>query len=452
MTTKINASTLGLTETVDTSGILELQTANTTALLIDASQNANFVSTGAITVPVGTTAQRPANVSSGMIRYNTTNAAFEYYVNGNWALANVTPPPVNTVAPVISGTTNVGQVLTSTSGTWNFNPVGYYYQWLANSSAISNATANTFTLTSTQLGANIICNVTAYNGAGNSTPAASNSLGPVVTTYTVNYLVVAGGGAGGSRGNRGGGGGGAGGMLTGSYTANPGTAYTITVGAGGSGTGSTGTNSTLSGSNLSTVTSYGGGGGASSSAGGSGGSGGGSDGAGEGGGGSGTAGQGNNGGAGTSGGPYTYFGGGGGGGAAGTGGNASPNSTGANGGNGLQSSITGTATYYAGGGGGGCGAYGGGDGPGQSSGGLGGGGAGVQYSNGSYGGTAGTANTGGGGGGANAGNGGNGGSGVVIISYQNTTQKGTGGTVTTYGSGASQYWVHTFNSSGTYTA
>jgi hypothetical protein len=34
----------------------------------------------------------------------------------------------------------------------------------------------------------------------------------------------------------------------------------------------------------------------------------------------------------------------------------------------------------------------------------------------------------------------------------NSTQRGTGGTVTTYGSGLSQTWVHTFTSSGTFTA
>ena len=67
----------------------------------------------------------------------------------------------------------------------------------------------------------------------------------------------------------------------------------------------------------------------------------------------------------------------------------------------------------------------------------------------------GTANRGGGGGGqGNAGssNGGAGGSGVVIISYQNGSQRGTGGSVTSYSSGGNTYWVHTFTTSGTFTA
>jgi hypothetical protein len=62
-------------------------------------------------------------------------------------------------------------------------------------------------------------------------------------------------------------------------------------------------------------------------------------------------------------------------------------------------------------------------------------------------GIAGTANTGGGGGGGNSGTGGTGGSGVIIISYAGS-QRGIGGTVTSSGNNT----IHTFTSSGTYTA
>jgi hypothetical protein len=231
MTTIINANNTGITQTVDTSGVLQIQTANTAAITIGTDQNITCNSTGAITVSAGTTDQRPASPSNGMIRYSTTNTAFEYYVNGNWALANVTPPPTNTVAPVISGSTTVGSNLTSTTGTWNFTPTSFAYQWRANAVNITaNATANVFTLTSTQDGANITCNVTAINAAGNSTPATSNSVGPVVSTYTATYLVVA-GGAGGA--TYAGGGGGAGGYLTSTATLSTGAVYTATVGGGG---------------------------------------------------------------------------------------------------------------------------------------------------------------------------------------------------------------------------
>lgn len=85
MTTKINASTSGLVETIDTSGILELQTANTSAIIIDANQNANFTSTGAITIPVGTTAQRPSSAVNGMMRYNSNTSKIEVFVASAWA-------------------------------------------------------------------------------------------------------------------------------------------------------------------------------------------------------------------------------------------------------------------------------------------------------------------------------------------------------------------------------
>ncbi len=84
MTVRINASSAGLTETVDTSGILEFQTANTSALVIGTNQNANFTSTGAIILPAGTTAQRPTGVN-GMMRYNSNTSKIEVFVASAWA-------------------------------------------------------------------------------------------------------------------------------------------------------------------------------------------------------------------------------------------------------------------------------------------------------------------------------------------------------------------------------
>jgi hypothetical protein len=433
MTTKINASTSGLTETVDTSGILEIQTSGGTAVIIGADQNANFATTGAITVPVGTTAQRPTP-ANGMMRYNSNVSVFEVYANGSWAAANVTPAPTNSVAPVISGSAVVGQNLTSTTGTWSGTPTSYFYQWRANSTSISNATANVFTLTSTQTGANITCNVTAANLAGNSSPATSNTLGPVILGTTVNYLIVAGGGSGG--GNNGGGGG-AGGLQTGTTILQPANTYSITIGAGGASVsgsslrGINGSNTTFSA--VSNASVGGGGGGCQSGTttgynGGSGGGGAYSSGSG----GSGTTGQGTAGGSGAAGGGC----GGGGGGASQAGGNAD-NSQSGYGGNGTSSTITGVATYYAGGGGGGNADYS----PGAAS--LGGGGRGGYNGN-----TAlpGSANLGGGGGGGstNASNtSGAGGSGVVIISYSGAQAFG-GGVITTDGSNT----IHTFYTSG----
>ena len=55
-----------------------------TGALIGIGDTVSFGGTGQITIPVGTTAQRSAAPYSGMIRYNTSNAQFEGYSDGQW--------------------------------------------------------------------------------------------------------------------------------------------------------------------------------------------------------------------------------------------------------------------------------------------------------------------------------------------------------------------------------
>ncbi len=258
---------------------------------------------------------------------------------------------------------------------------------------------------------------------------------------TCDYLVVAGGGGGGAAGAGSGGGGGGGlrstvtatgggGSLETPLSLASGTAYTVTIGAGGTGRLGTGyTNSINNGSNsvFATITATGGGGGSSGNPnGGNGGAGGG----GNGGygtlGGTGTTNQGYAGGKGTNGtggGVERYAAGGGGGaGAVGVDASCPPSpdrELAGNGGNGVAVSISGSSVTYAGGGGGGTWA-GNVSAPNSvaGTGGTGGGGNGTVNS-----GTAGngTANRGGGGGGGGGQNststGGTGGSGIVIVRY-----------------------------------
>jgi hypothetical protein len=82
--------------------------------------NAIFPGTGAITVPVGSTAQKPAG-SSGQIRYNSDSQVFEGYANGAWnpfSLAGgvstfsagstgLTPSAATSGVVVLAGTLNV---------------------------------------------------------------------------------------------------------------------------------------------------------------------------------------------------------------------------------------------------------------------------------------------------------------------------------------------------------
>ena len=273
----------------------------------------------------------------------------------------------------------------------------------------------------------------AYSGINEGTDA----LAPI--TYSVDFLVVAGGGGGG-RGD--GGGGGAGGYRTSTQTVSPGTVITVTVGDGGAGRASTngqgtsGTDSSISGTGLSTITSAGGGGGGGVSVGLNGGSGGGGSGANAGGNGntpSTSPSQGNNGGSGFSGNA------GGGGGGASAVGESSPSQVGGAGGAGTASSITGSSVTRAGGGGG----------RGDNVNGAGGAGGGGAAAAGDA--TAGTVNTGGGGGGTASGTGGAGGKGVVILSMPDGDYSTTTTGSPTVATGVSGKTVLTFNGSGSYT-
>ena len=84
-------------------------------------------------------------------------------------------PPVNTVAPVVSGTATVGQTLSTTNGTWTGTPtITFTYQWQRNSSNISLATSSTYTLVNADAGNPIRCVVTGTNSVSNSS-ANSNA-------------------------------------------------------------------------------------------------------------------------------------------------------------------------------------------------------------------------------------------------------------------------------------
>lgn len=100
----------------------------------------------------------------------------------------VTIGPYNTVAPAVTGTTTVGQTLTTTNGTWAGDAtITYARQWqMGNAndqndpswSNITSATNLTYVLASGQLGKYVRCRVTATNSVG-STIAYSNIVGPV---------------------------------------------------------------------------------------------------------------------------------------------------------------------------------------------------------------------------------------------------------------------------------
>jgi hypothetical protein len=106
--------------------------------------------------------------------------------------------PVNLSAPTISGTAQVGQPLSASRGSWTESATYYFYQWKrcdstgANCAEIRGATAPTYAVGSSDLGASLRVAVTASNSAGSSTAESS------ATAVVPGATGATGGGTGGS--------------------------------------------------------------------------------------------------------------------------------------------------------------------------------------------------------------------------------------------------------------
>lgn len=85
-------------------------------------------------------------------------------------------PPINDVLPVITGTFRDGETLTCSTGTWQYSPTSYAYQWYEDGSPIIGANTATFSITPSFIPVELHCEVTATNAAGSSTPAAANAV------------------------------------------------------------------------------------------------------------------------------------------------------------------------------------------------------------------------------------------------------------------------------------
>lgn len=87
--------------------------------------------------------------------------------------------PVNTILPVISGTLNVGDTLSVTTGTWTGNPAPTYaYQWRVNGGNVG-TNSNSYVLQPGDSTFMVDCSVTATNVEGSANVLAA-AVGPVV--------------------------------------------------------------------------------------------------------------------------------------------------------------------------------------------------------------------------------------------------------------------------------
>jgi hypothetical protein len=107
---------------------------------------------------------------------------------GTAAQANYAPQ--NTAAPTISGTPEVGQTLTATTGTFTSDTTPTYtYQWQGcdaqgnNCTSITGATSQTYVVASADVGKTLRVVVTATNASGSS--SATSAQTAVVTTAVV---------------------------------------------------------------------------------------------------------------------------------------------------------------------------------------------------------------------------------------------------------------------------
>jgi Bacterial Ig-like domain (group 3) len=98
--------------------------------------------------------------------------------------------PLNTAPPTISGSPMQGETLTEAHGAWSNTPTSFAVQWEdcdstgANCAPIANATDQTYTLTSTDVGHTIMVQEIATNGGGPSTAASSNPTAVVTALAT----------------------------------------------------------------------------------------------------------------------------------------------------------------------------------------------------------------------------------------------------------------------------
>jgi hypothetical protein len=97
--------------------------------------------------------------------------------------------PVNTTIPTISGTAQVGQTLTASTGTWTNNPTVFVYQWASAGAPISGATASIYIPVTSEIGNALAVYVTAANSSGYNKPTASAPTSSVINIIPANSSV-----------------------------------------------------------------------------------------------------------------------------------------------------------------------------------------------------------------------------------------------------------------------
>jgi hypothetical protein len=98
----------------------------------------------------------PAIVTFNLVETLTGATNTPNQTNG-FSVSEVMAIPVDTVVPTITGTAQVGQTLTASTGTWTNSPTSYAYQWISSAGgaiggAIPGATASTYVPVTADIG------------------------------------------------------------------------------------------------------------------------------------------------------------------------------------------------------------------------------------------------------------------------------------------------------------
>ena len=159
-------SVSGTTNQIDVTNVGSIAT-------VAITPNPTIPGTGGVVIPVGTTAQRTASPTNGILRYNTTIAQFEAYTNSAWSVLSTASTGVTSI---ITGTGLTGGPITSTGTIAIANTAvtaaayGSSYQvptftvnaqgqlTLAANTTIDAVTLTTGSITTTPSGANDIAN------------------------------------------------------------------------------------------------------------------------------------------------------------------------------------------------------------------------------------------------------------------------------------------------------
>lgn len=128
--------------------------------------------------------------------------------NGVTARINYTPTSVTatigaapswTELPAVSGTAEVGQMLSATTGSWTHEPTSFAYQWErcpaeSGCMPINDATGPTYTVTEADIGDRITVAVSASNEFGGSVPveAQSTAAVPPLTPAATSFAAITG--------------------------------------------------------------------------------------------------------------------------------------------------------------------------------------------------------------------------------------------------------------------